>query len=220
MIAGVMVVALAGVSLPEATAQSTAPASPSGPAIEYQTDKRTLTVRLNGLPLQQVMEELSRQTHIRFRPPAQTQAFDNRPITASFERMPIERAIKQLLGPSNTAIIYGAKRTATGKDNHIVITEVRVFDLGIIPIVATAVASDGGNQSTRSQNPAKLAENQAIRDAKKQKRAEKKQGSSNKKGGRSGGDTTNNQNQSNVPNDQSSTGASSSKPTSKSGQSK
>ncbi|MBI3620651.1 MAG: hypothetical protein HY208_00485 [Nitrospirae bacterium] len=186
-------VALAGLPSPSARAQTTAPVSPSNPEIEYHADKRTVTVHLNGMPLRQVIEELSQQTQIRFRPPAQAQAFDNRPITASLEQMPIERAIKQLLGPSNTVIIYGAQHTANGRRNYPAITEVRVFDLGIIPIVATAIAPDSGNQPARSSNPAKLAENQAIRDAKKQKRSEKKQGGSSRKGGRGGSNTSQNQ---------------------------
>lgn len=129
---------------PSAWAQTAVPAGPSGPAvddhppaIDYHPNHRTLTVHVNDLPLQQVIEELSKQTHIRFRPPAPAQLFDNRPVTASFERMPIERAIKQLLGPSNTAMLYGTARTA-GPGAQPVLKEVRVLDMGIIPSLASS----------------------------------------------------------------------------------
>jgi len=121
---------------PSVWAQPAAPAGPSGSAIDYQSNNRTLTVHLNGLPLRQVIEELSKQTRIRFRPPAPDQTFDNRPVTASFERMPIERAIKQLLGPSNTAMLYGPAPDS-GRGTQPALAEVRVLDLGVIPVAAT-----------------------------------------------------------------------------------
>jgi hypothetical protein len=121
-----------------AMAQTVSPTAASGTttAIEYHQDDRTLTVHLNGMPLDQVMEMLSQQTHIRFLPPDSAKTFDSRPVTATFERMPIERAIKQLLGPSNTAMIYGTAQT-TGASANPTLLEVRVLDLGVAPIVAT-----------------------------------------------------------------------------------
>jgi hypothetical protein len=126
----------AGAPIPSSSqAQTSAPAGPSGQAIDYHAESRTLTVHLNGLPLRQVMEALSKQTHIRFRPPPPVQEFDSRPVTASFNRMPIERAIKQLLGPSNTAMLYGTVQQTGGTTPRLL--EVRVLDLGVVPVVAT-----------------------------------------------------------------------------------
>jgi hypothetical protein len=143
-------------------------------------------VHLNGLPLRQAMEELSKQTQIIFRPPAQTHTFDNRPITASFERMPIERAIKQLLGPSNTAMLYGRPQATGRAGNQVILTEVRVLDLGIIPIVATTAATDAAPKPPAAgyQNTLTPEQIQANRAVTQQKRTEKKQARAEKKGGR------------------------------------
>jgi hypothetical protein len=122
-------------------AQTVSPTTVSGTAvIDYQQDDQTLTVHLNGMPLDQVLETLSKQTHIHFLPPDPAKTFDSRPVTATFERMPIERAIKQLLGPSNTAMLYGTARHAGGGTTPRLL-EVRVLDLGVVPIVATNVES-------------------------------------------------------------------------------
>jgi hypothetical protein len=193
--------------LPSAEAQTVSPAASSGSAIDYHPDNRTLTVHMNGMPLRQAMEELSKQTHIRFQPPPPEKEFDNRPVTASFERMPIERAIKQLLGPSNTAMIYEAERKANSGGEEIILAEVKVIDLGIIPVVATPTAETSGNQSAtlrRSPNPLKLYENQAKREAIKAERAEKKQ---RKNRGRENSASGNNANQ-NQTNDPASTSSS------------
>ncbi|HUJ79073.1 MAG TPA: hypothetical protein VLY45_02015 [Nitrospiria bacterium] len=144
--------ALGATGLPAARAQTAAPPEPS-PPIDYHPRDRTLTVNVNGMPLQQVIEELSRQTHIRFRPPAPDQTFDTRPVTASFQRMPIERAIKQLLGPSNTAMLYGTGRDA-GSGTQPSLMEVRVLDLGIIPVAANS------NESAGSPFPPRLSPEQ------------------------------------------------------------
>lgn len=176
-----------GVGVPvlfSAEAPTVSPSPPSGQAIDYHPDNRTLTVHLNGLPLDQVMDELSKQTHIRFRPPDQGKTFDSRPVTASFERMPIERAIKQLLGPSNTAMIYGMAHTA-GQAAQPGLTEVRVLDLGVIPsAVQTGSIDDGRERSPVIRlSPEEL---QARREALQKRRDEKQAHSNNRRGGGGG----------------------------------
>jgi len=172
------VIVLTGAPCPEAKAQTAIPAAPSGSPIEYHANQQTLTVHLNGLPLNQVMEELSKQTHIRFRPPDPAHTFDSRPVTASFERMPIERAIKQLLGPSNTAMLYGTTQSTEGIKPRLL--EVRVLDLGIIPVVATSAINSGPFVSPGSRlSPEEL---QARREE-IQKRREERQARSNRGGG-------------------------------------
>jgi len=162
-------------------AQTVSPTTSSGPApaIDYHPDNRTLSVHLNGLPLNQVMEELSKQTHIRFRPPAPDQTFDSRPVTASFERMPIERAIKQLLGPSNTAMLYGTAQQSEGGTPRLM--EVRVLDLGVIPVLATSETPSTA-PIIRMSPEALAARREEI-----QKRREERQARSNERRGGGGG---------------------------------
>jgi hypothetical protein len=169
-------------------AQTVSPATSSGPAVDYHPDNRTLSVHLNGLPLNQVMDELSKQTQIRFRPPPPDHTFDSRPVTASFDRMPIERAIKQLLGPSNTAMLYGtAQQPGGGKPR---LMEVRVLDLGVIPVLATS--------ETPSTAPIIRMSPEALQARREeiQKRREEKQARSNNRrggGGRRGNSGSTNQ---------------------------
>jgi hypothetical protein len=174
--------------LSSAEAQTVSPATSSGQAIDYDHGNRTLSVHLNGLPLNQVMDELSKQTHIRFRPPAPAQTFDSRPVTASFERMPIERAIKQLLGPSNTAMLYGTARQPGGGTPRLM--EVRVLDLGVIPVLATS--------ETPSTAPIIRMSPEALQARREeiQKRREERQTRSNERrggGGRRGNSSSTNQ---------------------------
>ena len=127
----------AGIFVLSTTMAQTADAgATAGTGIIYHADERTLSAHLNSLPLNQVLEEVSKQTHIQFRPPEPDKTFDNRPVTVSFDRMPIDRAIKQLLGPSNTAMIYGSVRPG-GDGTKPALVEVRVLDLGVIPVAAT-----------------------------------------------------------------------------------
>jgi hypothetical protein len=180
---------------------------PAGAVIDYHSEDHTLTVHVSALPLRQLLDVITTKTNIRFRPPAPMQEFDNRPVTRTFDRMPIERAIKQLLGPSNTAMIYAARPAAAGRAENILLREVRIIDLGVIPIVATAPGDTGAGAR---QNPALFDGNQVRRDSKKQKIAERKQsGSDNRKGNRGGsGSTSTDQTQSKTPTDQSSSGSS------------
>lgn len=180
-------------------AQTVSPTTSSGPAIDYHPDNRTLSVHLNGLPLNQVMEELSKQTHIRFRPPEPDKTFDNRPVMASFERMPIERAIKQLLGPSNTAMLYETDHHAGGTTPQLM--EVRVLDLGVIPVVATQ------ENPSRPQTIFTPEQLQSRREAIQKRREERQARSNTRRSGerRGNGGSTNqdaSQNSGNQPSDQ------------------
>lgn len=167
-----------GAPLPSsARAQTAAQAGPAKSAIDYHSKSRTLTVHLNGMPLRQVMDDLARQTHIRFQPPPPEKEFDSRPVTASFERMPIERAIKQLLGPSNTAMLYG---TAPHSGSAPRLMEVRVLDMGVIPVVATNDEPAPSPPPLLRMTPEQL---QARREA-AQKRREERLQARRKEGGR------------------------------------
>jgi len=119
-------------------------ALPDGSVIEYHKKDNTLTVRVTAVPLRQLLSALSAQTHIQFKPPDPDTTFDDRPVTSSLNRMELERAIRQLLGPSNTAMIYAEKPEADGQNGSIHLAEVKVISLGIIPVTATPSPPSGG----------------------------------------------------------------------------
>jgi hypothetical protein len=155
------VIVLAGTTMPSTAKAQTAPpqSMPSSP-IEYHADG----------------------------PPPPAKEFDSRPVTVSFERMPMERAIKQLLGPSNTAMLYGTAKQAKGGIPRLL--EVRVLDLGVIPVLATS--------ETPSTSPIIRMSPEALQARREeiQKRREERQARSNERrgsGGRRGNSNSNNQ---------------------------
>lgn len=157
---------------------------PSGAAITYDVKDQTLTLNVTAMPPRQVLDAISTQSNIRFRLPASAPELDSRRITRSFERMALERAIKQLLGPSNTAMIYGTRKKTGNQEATTVLTEVRVLDMGLIPVVASTT------ETTTNQAPAVSYKDlytpeqiQANRAAAKEKKADKKQARQEKKGG-------------------------------------
>ena len=146
-----------GLSGPPAWGQTPQAATgplPDGSVIEYHQKDGTLTVHVTAVPLRQLLATLSAQTHVQFKPPDPDTTFDDRPVTSSFNRMELERAIKQLLGPSNTAMVYAEKPVEAGNRYAIQLAEVKVISLGIIPVTATPSPAGGvGAGSTATPVP-------------------------------------------------------------------
>jgi hypothetical protein len=158
--------------------------------VEYDPNAQTLTARVTALPLRQLLGIITAKTNIRFQAPDSRSGFDNRPVTASFERLELERAIKRLLGPSNTIMLYGTQRPEGARHVAIRLTEVRVFDLGVIPSASTAVAPQASEPSPRILHRQLLPapeQTQTNRAAEKDKRAEKRQARQEKQGRSEGG---------------------------------
>jgi len=167
-----------------------APTLPAGALVEYDPDAQTLTARVTALPLRQLLGIITAKTDIRFQAPDPRSGFDNRPVTASFERLELERAIKRLLGPSNTIMLYDTQRPEGARHAAIRLTEVRVFDLGVIPSAATAVAPQASEPSPRVLHRQLLPapeQTQTKRAAEKEKREEKRQGRQEKQERSEGG---------------------------------
>jgi len=123
--------------------QAAAGPLPDGSVIEYHQKDRTLTIHVTAVPLRQLLETVTAQTHIQFQPPDPDTTFDDRPVTCSFNRMELEQAIRQLLGPSNTAMIYSETPSEAGQRDAIRLAEVKVISLGIIPVTATPSPAGG-----------------------------------------------------------------------------
>ncbi|MEW6324374.1 MAG: hypothetical protein AB1515_03200, partial [Nitrospirota bacterium] len=162
-----------------------AAAPSSGSTITYDANDHTLTVHVTAMPLQQVLDAISAQSGIRFQLPAPATALASQRVTRSFERMGIERAIKQLLGPSNTAMIYETETKEHGGE-RIVLREVKVLEMG-----AAAVSTPASVPSETAATPPPVSykslftpeQIQANRAAVKEKKAEKKQAKADKRGG-------------------------------------
>ena len=165
---------------------------PPGTIITYDAEDHTVTLNVTGVPLRQVLDAISAQSNIRFRLPASAPELDSRRITRSFERMALERAIKQLLGPSNTAMLYGTRKKTGNQEETMVLTEVRVLDMGIIPVAASTPETTANHAPAVSYKDLFTPEQiQANRAAVKEKKADKKQARQDKKGGgRSSGSKT------------------------------
>ena len=69
--------------------------------IHYEGD--TLTVRLVGAPVTDVLDELGRQAGAEIR----GQVRDPREVSAEFEGVPLAEALHRLLGDQNFALVYG-----------------------------------------------------------------------------------------------------------------
>jgi hypothetical protein len=95
MAAGIVLGAM--LSGKNACAADAAPA----PLIRYSND--TLTVRLNGVPKSDVLEELARQSGAEIR----GQVREPREVSADFESVPLPEALARLLGEQNFAVVYG-----------------------------------------------------------------------------------------------------------------
>lgn len=183
--------AVGGSALGQTTAEPESPpaGSPTGAMIEYHQQDQTLTLHASAVPLRQLLDALSAQTRIRFKPPAPATEFDDRAVSCSFDRMPLERAIKQILGPSNTAMIYNSRRTSSGDDAQPVLAEVQVIDLGIVPIVATpdSQTARGPTAAPRSSvlpDPRLSPQTQSRLDALNERRAQQRVQPPSRQGGR------------------------------------
>ena len=158
-------------------------------AVSYNPKDQTLTVHVTSMPLNQLLESITSQTGVRFRTSSAANRFDGRPVTGSFDHLPLEQGIKQLLGPSNTAMLYGEQAATAGQPKRIVLQEVRVVDLDIILVTTTPTAAIAKTIQTSplpNYDPSVLEEIRANRAEKKAERAAQKdtKGQNREKGGK------------------------------------
>ncbi|HUE31284.1 MAG TPA: hypothetical protein VMR79_10415 [Verrucomicrobiae bacterium] len=92
-----LAVLAAALAAPGARSDEGAPAR----VIHYEGD--TLTVRLTGAPVTEVLDELGRQAGAEIR----GQVRDPREVSAEFEGVPLAEALHRLLGDQNFALVYG-----------------------------------------------------------------------------------------------------------------
>jgi hypothetical protein len=79
---------------------STDPAAPSGRVIQYSKD--ALTVRLDKVPLSDVLADIGQQSGAEIRGSLR----EPREVTAEFEAVPLAEALGRLLGDQNFALVY------------------------------------------------------------------------------------------------------------------
>ena len=79
---------------------STDPAAPSGRVIQYSKD--ALTVRLDKVPLADVLADIGQQSGAEIRGSLR----EPREVTAEFEAVPLSEALARLLGDQNFALVY------------------------------------------------------------------------------------------------------------------
>jgi len=75
--------------------------SPDGRQVRYEGDR--LTVRLKGVPLDQVLDDLARQAGAEIRGTVK----DPREVSVEFDAVPLPDALARLLGDQNFALVYG-----------------------------------------------------------------------------------------------------------------
>ena len=98
----------------------------AGPVEGIQYDKKsgTLTVHVQDMPLNEVLQTVSAESGLKL----SIQADLNRPVTMDFTTVPLDKAIHRLVQPNSSAMIYSKK-----EDGEVVLTSVKVFDKGSTP---------------------------------------------------------------------------------------
>jgi hypothetical protein len=93
-------VVLAVLCASHASAEGEPPPAANGRVVQYVDD--LLTVRLEKMPVSDVLDELGRQAGAEIR----GQVREPRDVTAEFEAVPLPEALHRLLGSQNFALIY------------------------------------------------------------------------------------------------------------------
>lgn len=98
----------------------------AGPAegIHYDKKAGTLTLHVQEMPLNEVLQTVSAASGLKL----SIQADLNRPVTMDFTAVPLDKAIHRLVQPNSSAMIYSKK-----EDGVVVLTSVKVFDKGGAP---------------------------------------------------------------------------------------
>jgi hypothetical protein len=151
--------------------------------IHYRPGPATLGMSVPSAPLHDVLDAITRKTGIRFEVPSGM----NPVISRSFENLPMERAIKQLLGNSvNAAMIYVNSPDDRGRDRA-VLKEVRILG-GSVPAASGPVAAVAPPVSAAPPIQRLTPEEiKARRDERNAQRAEKERMKAEQRSGRKGG---------------------------------
>lgn len=114
---------LAWLILPTILATTTMAAGPTE-GIQYDKKTGTLTVHVQDMPLNEVLQMVSAASGLKL----SVQADLNRPVTMDFTAVPLDKAIHRLVQPNSSAMIYSKK-----EDGAVVLSSVKIFDKGGTP---------------------------------------------------------------------------------------
>lgn len=114
--------------------------------VSYKSNSRLLSIEADGVPLRTVLDKISTVTGLRF----YVAPGINPPVSRSLNELPVERAIRLLLGPdSNSVMIYDTETDANGKERS-KLAEVRILEVGSSISQGRAA---GASQSSVSGSP-------------------------------------------------------------------
>ncbi len=99
--AGIGASLVAAVALAAGTGTTQPPAPAGDRHIEYRDDR--LTVRLSGVPLEEVLREVARQAGARVR----GQLREPHDVTVAFENVPLSDALHRIIQNQNFTLVYG-----------------------------------------------------------------------------------------------------------------
>lgn len=162
------------------------------PVVHYTAETGRVDLHAVSVPLRSVLDALTDETGVVFYLPRQM----NPPVNVSLEEVPLERAIKQLLGPGyNAAMIYVEPEDTEDPDMYS-LAEVRVLALGGTSQAASAAtpassriagAVAGAPPSIPVLSPEEIAARRAEKEAKRADRdkakAERQQAPKGRRGG-------------------------------------
>jgi hypothetical protein len=95
----------------------------AGPAegVHYDQKTRSLTLHVQDMPLNEILQTVSAASGFKL----SIQADLNRPVTMDFARVPLDQAIRRLVQPNSSAMIYSKT-----EEGAVVLTSVKIFDKG------------------------------------------------------------------------------------------
>jgi len=89
--------------------------------VHYDSKARTLSLHVQAMPLNEILQTVSAQSGLKL----VIQADLNRPVTMNFAQVPLDQAIRRLVQPNSSAMIYSKE-----EDGAVVLTSVKIFDKG------------------------------------------------------------------------------------------
>ncbi len=109
--------------LPTILVTTTMAAGPSD-GVHYDKKTSTLTVHVQDMPLNEVLQTVSGAAGLKL----SIQADLSRPVTMDFSAVPLDKAIHRLVQLNSSAMIYSKK-----EDGAVVLSSVQIFDKGNTP---------------------------------------------------------------------------------------
>ena len=118
-------------------------------SLSLKYDSNKLTAHVSGAPLQNVLETLSAECGMSV---FLDRSIKSEKIFAEFEKLPLEKAIKKLVNPYNSAVVFSKRTSPTGKSEFF-ISELKVFDSSNAKTTYLSVGKEASEQTSRDSSP-------------------------------------------------------------------